>query len=458
MEDKFLTNLLYIVLVILFWVVPFVLRYLKRRADRAAAPKEAPEEHFPEVEPAPVAIVPDPWASLENDVRALTLPLEELTAQAEELKNRCSGPALAPFMQVLDEAVSRPAAAWQEAIERCLADFGACDPVRLLEDTSATIIGMRSVLGFLDRSILEHASDGFAGRHARGRALARVFFGRLENMLRKGGGTPANPMFLPVTSGAPDPFLIMALARTRAVPFDAREARRANPLSWASVARDVVSWSLYRTPGLEGEIEARYASVLGAVGYRPAPPPQGLAREVYVDTVTSLLLGRLYTRAVSMGHAAGDAGVSNRAIDLARVEERDPTDELAVHLEVMLHVLVKEQLDGLGSSRLSDDPTLRFDHADTSRTKAVAAALAADERPEAPHFHVVAGAMRAALDDPTSIPRLAGPVDQALGVVRREDVWKQEQAASPRAPQPDTGFVSPRAVREAIVIGALMER
>jgi hypothetical protein len=70
---------------------------------------------------------------------------------------------------------------------------------------------------------------------------------------------------------------------------------------------------------------------------------------------------------------------------------------------------------------------------------------------------VVSGAIRHALahpGDPGAIPAL---VDTALGTVARVDAWGP--AGQPAAPaDAEDGFLTRRAVVEAVIIGALLER
>lgn len=448
-NEKLLLNLLYVLAAIVFWLLPALLRYLKRRREReaSAAPTVEPEV---EIEPEPEH---DPYGDLETEVRALVPLIESMDAEAAALRSRCTGPWIAPLAGVVEDAVAAPCRELRQGVDRCLRDMASCDALRTIEQTSAGLMRIRAAISFLGASLSEHADEGFAGRHARGTALARAFHDRLVGLLKRGKVAPSDPLFIPVMDRARlHAAALSALAPTRAVPFDGRAALSGSPLAWLAIARDLVLWTFHMIPDLEPEMEQRYAALLEATGYQASLPPGGLARETFLDAVCGLFLGPLYVEASAAraeGPGAGD--VAARALELAGNADV-AARELSPALEIMLHVLLRDQLDALSSSRVVDDMHMLFDHADASRVEEAAGLLASGKVPDVPDFHVIVGAMRAALKSRGSQDALAGLVDRALGVAGEV----KADVPGPVAAEPS--FLGPAAVREAIVVGALLER
>ena len=207
-------------------------------------------------------------------------------------------------------------------------------------------------------------------------------------------------------------------------------------------------------PGLEEELEEHYAGILQGLGYRAALPPEGLVREVFIHALCALMLGPVYERAVESGaEGVGGEDIARRMLELSRPEQ-EQQGELALPIEILLHVLHDEPLEALSGSRLRDISSMVFAAADARESSAAAGALLAGELPARSAFHVVTGAILAALDHPEDVLAIVSAADRALGIGGEDDGWQERL----RAPEPTVGFLSPDAVREAIVIGAIMER
>ncbi|MBW2262468.1 MAG: hypothetical protein JRG91_10890 [Deltaproteobacteria bacterium] len=460
MNEKLLLNLLYVLAAILFWLLPTFLRWLKRRKEAEAQDLPREPEPFPEVEELPQTNpLVDPFGEHLADLTALIVEINELAAEEAELGRACSGPGLARFNQLIGETVTTPLEEVRRAIQAGIDDPRAADPYRLIADSTDALMRMRAAAAFIARSVEEHRVDGHAERNARGVAIARIFLTRIEALLHKGAVALHAPLFLPVEQPALlHPSLLSTLAATRAVPFDASAGRSPSPRAWAAIARDVARWAYRRMPDLEPEIENHYAGLLEELGYQAALPPEGLAREVFIHALPALFLGPAYARATGSGaEGMGGEDIARRMLELADPGEADQ-GELPLPVEVMLHVLGKEPLAALSGSRLTDISSLRFTKTDGSLAAAAAALLLEGRAPEERDIHVVAGALLAALDHPQASSVIASAADQALGVVSAKDPWR-ESAPTPRSRRTrPAGFVSPRAVREAIVVGALMER
>ena len=459
MSEKLLLNLLYVLAAILFWLLPTLLRWLKRRKEAADQVRPQEPVPLPEVQELPQAgPLVDPFGDHLADLTALIEEIDELAAEEAELLRACSGPVLARLGPLVGETVTTPLEKVRRAIQAGLDDPRAVDPYRLIEDSTDALMRMRAAAAFIARSVEEHRVHGHAEHNARGVALARIFLTRIEGLLHKGAGSPSDPMFLPVEQPSLlHPGLLSTLAATRAVPFDASAGRSLSPRAWTTIARDVARWAYLRMPGLEPEIEERYAMLLEKLGYRAALPPEGLAREVFIHALMALVLGPGYALATqSEESGVGGEDIARRMLELANPID-DSQGDLPLPIEVMLHVLAREPLDALSQTRLTDISTMRFGHSSTSQAASAARALLEGKAPEETDFHVLAGAQLAALDHPRAVPVIMSAVDRALGLAEQEDAWREEPLPSTsRRSRPD-GFLTPRAVREAIVVGALME-
>jgi hypothetical protein len=461
MSEKLLLNLLYVLAALAFWLLPLLLRwYRKKKAQEAVQGPAREPEPFPEVEEIPDTDgLVDPLGAHLTELAALMASIDDLAADAQELRRASSGPGLSRFNPLIDETITTPLAALRRSVQAGIDDPGAIDPYRLVAESSEALMRMRSAATFIAQSAQEHRLEGHAERNARGRVLARVFLARLEGLLHKGAGPPSSPVFLPVEhTSLLHPDLLTTLARARAVPFDARAGRSPSPRAWVAVARDVARWAYRATPDLEDELEERYARTLQELGYRAALPPEGLAREVFIHALCGLVLGPAYGRAVESGaEGVGGEDIARRMLELSRPQD-EQLGELALPIEILLHVLDREPLEALSDTRLTDISPLRLTPADAESAAAAARNMLEGSPPSESDFLVVAGALLAGLDHPQAAPAIVAATDRALGLAVTDDAWKQEARPARARPGKPAAFLSARAVREAILVGALMER
>ncbi len=456
MSEKFLLNLLYVLAALAFWLLPALLRWLRRRREaQAGAP--GPEPQARHMEPAQPRSLFD--APQDAGLEEIAGQVDALAAEVRTLESMCSGPGLSQFNPLIDEMLNGPLDGLRRALQAGIADPAAADPFRLALESTRSLERLRSAAAFLSRSVSEHAQEGHAASNARGRALARIFLARIEGLLHKGSTPPSSPLCLPVEPPSLlHPDLLAMLAATRAVPFDARAGMSSSPAHWAGIARDVSLWAYMRMPALEPEIEERTSSLLAELGYQASLPPEGLVREVFVHALPALFLGPVFARAIGSG-AGGPGGdaIARRMLELADADAAR-TDELPLLVELVLHVLERTPLEALSGSRLTDITGLRAERSDGPRTEAAAAALLDGQAPEEMEFHVVTGAMLAALDRPRAAPLVAAAADRALGLAAALDAWQDEAPVPEARRRSRAPFLSARAVREAIVVGALLER
>ncbi len=458
MSEKFLLNLLYILAALAFWLLPVLLRWLRRRKE-AEAVEPPPDPEPRHVEPPVIRSPFDALGAHLEDLEDLAAQVDELSKQTLELKSACAGPGLAHFNQLVDETLTDPLNALRRAVQAGIKDPASADALRLVSESSGSLMQRRFAAAYLGRIVREHGVEGHAQRNARGRALARIFLTRIESLLHKGSSPPSSPLFVPEEQPSLlHPELMSTLAATRAVPFDARAGRSPSPRAWAVIARDVALWAYWRMPGLEPEIEERYSSTLEGLGYRASLPPEGLVREVFGHALPALFLGPVYARAIEPGaEGPGGGAIARRMLELADADAAREGD-LPLPVEIVLHVLDREPLRALAGSRLSDITGLRAEGSDSPRTAAAAQALLVGRVPAEMEFHVVTGAMLAALDHPRAAPEVAAAADRALGLAGAVDAWKDgAPVPGPRRVAP-AGFISARAVREAVIVGALFER
>jgi hypothetical protein len=469
-KDELWFQLVFVAIAVVFWVWRTI-RNLKKRSEQArrpVAPDPVARDHIDEPGPRTfLEQIMEQSAQFDPAEQAAgqVLALEEISQRAARIRPMCTGPRLIALGNLMDDAVLSQLEQLQQRLERIAVEPPSRATDQRIVEIESEITLLRGISSVIARAVVEHLAEGFEKDTARTVTVARILHDRMSGIAGR-SRVPLAPPTLFAMSGASDlhPSLLSALARAGALPVDRDIGQHPHPLAWCAQARHIAGWTLFRIPGLGTEIAELGAAALQAMQYQRMELHPSTIRMVFTGTVCAMMLGESWTQALGSGWLGGDASSNEFGIALARRAlvaaddlEGAPPGDLGVQTEILVDILARQSLWALDDTRLPEAPDLRLDHVDIRHVTEAAGALVAGTRPATREYFIVLGAMRCAQDDPESLASLAGLVDGSLGLARDDDEASHEPVMRGRHTRADR-LISRRAIREAIILGAIMKR